>query len=355
MIGRSGLLIVGLAAGLSLGALQEEQPRVRFPSDEELALGNEIRALLNEARDAIDLPVLIANPQLELLAYQHSAEMAQRGQVSHHSHLYGVSTKTRLLLAFPRLLRFAENVARNRSPQQTHEALMVSEGHRMNRIDPSFTHVGIGVARAGPYQIYVTELFARAGDPSILERIELLYTEAPAESLPRDDARHGEIVSETVHIPRPTDSDPEYWTDLGIGAYNAARYDEAVAAFEHALRLDPTYQFARFDLGRALLARSDGAAAIEVLRGYLESAPDDLDAWGSLGSAALLEGRYDVAERAFRRVLATRRRDAISWYNLGLALEYTDRPSEAENAYVQALFLDSSLVAAAAGLARVRR
>ena len=91
-----------------------------------------------------------------------------------------------------------------------------------------------------------------------------------------------------------------------------------------------------------------------MLDNYLITYSDDLDAWQVRGTAALLLQDYPMAETAYRTVLRERPLEASAWYNLGLALEYQERPPEARAAYSQSLHLDPSLQAARAGLARLR-
>ena len=325
------------------------------PSPEEEEAAAELRRLLNRERVHLGLAPLAAAATLDLLAYQHASEMARRGQVTHYSHEFGVSTRTRVRLAFPAVLQFAENVARNRDVPSLHAALQASRGHRHNRLDPAFTHVGIGVARRGPWELYVAELFVRAPEPAVLAAIHRLYSEVPAEELARDEPTHGEVVAEKITVAAPERGGPEEWTQRGIEAYVRGRYEEAVALFERALAERPEYAYARYDLGRALIAAGRPEEALEHLRRYLATEADDLDARITLGTAQLLSARYREAEGTFRAVLTSRPRDAGAWYNLGLALEYQDRLAEAERAYAQALHLQPSLAAAAAGIARVRR
>lgn len=315
----------------------------------------QVRSLLNHSRHELGLQLLSSTSALDVVAFQHASEMARRQKVTHHSYLFGVSTSSRVKLAFPRLLQFGENVAMNRGPSEVHEALLSSPGHRLNRLDPSFTHVGIGVARADARRIFVTEVFVRAPNTEIIRSIAVLYTEAAPASLPTDEAVHGEITGEVISIPPPGPDDPEHWTHLGIDAHLAGRYDEAIRHFRRALQLDPGYDYARFDLGRSLIAAGQPAEAIVALTEYIAEFPDDTDARHSIGSAELLTQDYAGAEASFRRVLQKRRRDASAWYNLGLALELQGLPRPAENAYVQALAINAKLTPAAAGLARVRR
>lgn len=325
-----------------------------LPTAEETAAGERALELLNRARLDEGLAPLAGNGALELLAYQHAREMAERDSVSHHSYRYGVGTRSRIRLAFPGILQYAENVARNRTVARLHAALLASRGHRRNRLDPSFTHVGIGVARAGADSLYLAEVFVRVQNPALLS-IHTLYTEADPERLPRDEPATGEVLSERVTISAPGPDNPEYWTRRGIDAFAAGRFEEAVDLFERALEIAPGYDFARFNLARSLLSAGRPGDALVILDRHLAESPGDLDAWWTRGAAALLTGDWTLAERAFRTVLGTRQREAGGWYNLGLALECQGRLDEAENAYAQAVHLDPEMQSAQDALRRLRR
>lgn len=339
------------AAGLSGG---QEGPVARRPDEEESAMVETLRALLNASRRELGIDELRSDPALDLLAYQHARDMAERGTVSHHSYRYGLDTQSRIRLAFPRIRQFAENVARNRDVAALHRALMTSAGHRLNRLDESFTHAGIGVARAGEYEVYVAEILVRAINPDLLV-LEVLYTEAPPQDLPADEPVFGEVTAEAIRVGAPDSSNPEYYTRIGVDLFAEGRFADAVDAFRKALAVDPTYGYAQFNLGRALLRAGRPAEALETLEAYLAHTPGDIDAWRSVGTAALVQGEYPRAEQAFRRVLQQAARDAAAWYNLGLSLEYQGRLEDAEGAYAQALHLDPDLLAARDALSRIRR
>ncbi|NHM26783.1 hypothetical protein G7K71_07270 [Desulfofundulus sp. TPOSR] len=53
-----------------------------------------------------------------------------------------------------------ENIAGNATVERAHYALMQSQGHRANILNPNFTRVGVGVASGSPYGLIITELFA---------------------------------------------------------------------------------------------------------------------------------------------------------------------------------------------------
>jgi uncharacterized protein YkwD len=325
------------------------------PTPEEVELAGEARELLNAERTAAGLVPLLAHANLDRLAYQHAREMALRGSVTHHSHLYGVSSNTRFELAFPSVYQFGENVAVNRDPEGLHAALMASAGHRLNRMDASFTHAGFGLARSGAHQVYMTEVFARVVNDSHLDTIEVLYTELAREDLPHDTPAYGEVIGETVRIGAPGPDNPEYWTQAGLSSYDAHRYQEAIEHFRKSIAIDTTYEYAHYNLARAYLGAGLAAEALTVLEGITQRHPDDSDAWSSTGTALLLLQRHDEAIAAFQRVLASKARDAGTWYNLGLAHEMLGHLDLADSAYRQALHVDPDLVAATAALARIQR
>ncbi len=341
-----------VAAVIALLAGQADGPWEASP--EEVALAEEVLDLLNDARSGENIAGLRRHPNLDHLAYQHAREMASRGRVTHHSYFFGIGTQTRFNMAFPRVRQFAENVALNRTTERLHTALQASTGHRLNRMDPAFTHVGIGVAQNGRYQIFLTELFARVPDETAIEAVDVLYTTLPPGELPEEDPTYGEVVKETIRVGAPEPGTPEYWTNRGLKAFDEGRYGDAVDSFRRTLALSPGNRYGRYNLSRALVRNDEPDAALVILETYLEQYADDMDAWAVRGAAALLAQRYELASDAYRRVLSDRARDAGSWYNFGLSQEMLGRYPEAERAFRQALHLDPDLTPAAAALARVQ-
>jgi uncharacterized protein YkwD/Flp pilus assembly protein TadD len=343
----------GSAAAVQ-GPAQAPMPGAQQPEDlEELA--RSALELLNGAREEAGLPALERDPTLEILAVHHSREQARLGRVSHHSYEFGLSSERRLRISFPTLPRLAENVARNRSIGRLHGALMASAEHRRNRLDPELTHVGVGVARRGDYQLYLTEVFATApaGRGSLGKPAAFYFDAAPDAYELRPDPRVS-TTPETFTVGPPGPEHAEHWTDLGIEAFQSGDLEAAEAGFRKALELQPDYDYARYNLARALNAAGRPAEAVALLDELLAANPADLDVRATRGSAGLLLQDYRAAEADFRLVLQERRGDAAAWYNLGLALEYQERSVDAGNAYRQALHLDPNLHAARVALQRLR-
>ena len=148
------LALLVIAAVLAQGSAD-----VRHAGAEEQTWALEVLEQLNAARAEEGVGALTLNPSLSLLALQHAAEMSRRGIVTHHSFEYGIGTQTRVKIAFPRVYQFAENVGVNGDPERLHRGMMLSPRHRINRMDPSFTHVGIGVVRQRG-ELFATEVYA---------------------------------------------------------------------------------------------------------------------------------------------------------------------------------------------------
>jgi uncharacterized protein YkwD/Flp pilus assembly protein TadD len=327
---------------------------VQAPPEEIARLEAEALELLNEARLEHGLPPLILDGPLSEIARRHSQELADRGVVSHHSNLYGLSTERRIRVTYPDVPRLGENIARNRTIVQANQGLMGSPGHRANRLDPSFTHVGIGVAKFGRYALYLTEVYVQAGSVR-MGRATARYFDAEPNSYIRKEEPRVVLGKQTYTVAAPGPEGPEYWTLEGIHAFSEGDLELAEAHFRRALEIQPEYAFALYDLSRVLIRRQKSEEAAELLDDYLTTYADDLDAWQVRGTAALLTQDYAMAETAYRTVLKGRPREASAWYNLGLALEYQERFSEASAAYSQALHIDPALHVARAGLARLQR
>lgn len=339
----------------SPGALTRDAQLARHPGPEMSRLAERARELLDGARAAAGLAPLAGDAGLAILARRHALELARRNRVTHHSEVFGLTTERRVRISYPRLDRFAENVARNGTVEALHAALLRSPRHRQNRLDPDFTHVGLGVARGSPHMLYLVEVFAESPDGRPLEIPATVYFDAPPDAYERREAPRSEFVGESLTVGPPGEDDPEYWTHRGIDAFLAGELQAARTWFRRALDLKHDYHYARYNLARVLLRLDRPAAAARELDLLLDERPDDVEARYARGTAALLDAEYDRAETEFRRVIERRRQDAGAWYNLGLALEYQERPDEAVGAYLTALDLDPGMQEAHRGLHRLGR
>ena len=92
---------------------------------------------------------------------------------------------------------------------------------------------------------------------------------------------------------------PELENQIGICHLQCARFDEAMAAFHHALSLAPEHLAAAENLARAHLERREFAAARTRLEAVLARNPHRDDSHRLLGFAHLHLGDIDAAARSF--------------------------------------------------------
>jgi tetratricopeptide (TPR) repeat protein len=178
---------------------------------------------------------------------------------------------------------------------------------------------------------------------------------------------------------------PEAWFNLGLLEMEADRYDEAIAAYEQALRVRPDYGEAANNLALAQAAAGRPEEAERTYRALLERDPEYLAGWRNLASLIADQARYDDAiacytralaldpaapktllalgvvyskadrtEQAlamYRRLVSVDPRYVAGWYNLGLVLKRTSDIEGARQALQQALALDPEHVTAKKSLA----
>lgn len=133
---------------------------------------------------------------------------------------------------------------------------------------------------------------------------------------------------------------PDYWPvfmELGLNAYNVSRYNDAAAAWEKALALDPDNVFALQSLSGVyhVLERDDDAA--DALQKALTIQPD-ADTYSNLGTIRFYQGRYADAAAAYDKAVSLSANSYANWANLGDA--YRQLPGGAvksKQAYARAL------------------
>ncbi|OAN53121.1 hypothetical protein A6A04_14250 [Paramagnetospirillum marisnigri] len=121
-------------------------------------------------------------------------------------------------------------------------------------------------------------------------------------------------------------------TTLGQVLISQRKVDEARAAFEEAVRLEPTDARAWLGLGECLASLTGGqAAAVDALRRAVSLAPRDSRAPTLLGAVLMSLGRHEDAIQAYRAAImvCANPNPADLLNNLGVALERLERRDEA--------------------------
>lgn len=122
---------------------------------------NEVIRLVNVQRTKAGLQPLTQNWQLSRVARYKSQDMIDKGYFSHTSPTYG--SPFRMMESFGiRYSAAGENIAMGQqSPSEVMNAWMNSPGHRNNIMSPSFTQIGVGLAKDKNGRMYWTQMFIK--------------------------------------------------------------------------------------------------------------------------------------------------------------------------------------------------
>jgi hypothetical protein len=147
---------------LFVGVTPDERP-VIVADDAGAANGTDpketLAMLVDAARRRAGAPPLVRDPRLDEAANAHCRDMVENRFFGHVSPSRGPLARRLAALGLdPRLM--SENVARSGSVARLHHNLMQSPSHRVSIVDPSFTHLGLGLARDGN-DLVATEIFVR--------------------------------------------------------------------------------------------------------------------------------------------------------------------------------------------------
>lgn len=142
---RSGILL-GLAM-LTLFATRQATASPTLAPD---SYAQEMLNLINRERESLGLTPLVTDTAVTYAATGRAMDMAIHGYFDHASPT-GRDLLRMLAAAGTGFGIAGENIARsthggNEVPDIVHGALMASEGHRENILEPRFRRVGIGVA-----------------------------------------------------------------------------------------------------------------------------------------------------------------------------------------------------------------
>ncbi len=113
---------------------------------------------LNADRKARGLAALEPDAQVAAVARAHAEDMARNGYLE-HINLEGESPFQRLTRAHIRYAAAAENIAVTGAASALEPCWMKSPGHRANILTPTYTHVGIGVAKNSKGRYYGVQVF----------------------------------------------------------------------------------------------------------------------------------------------------------------------------------------------------
>lgn len=134
---------------------------VVLPTNDPRGYGQQVLALINGHRQRArpPLPPLALRDDLDKVAHAHSQDMVSR-HFFNHNNPNGQSPFARMRQAGITYTSAAENIAMGqRTPAEVVTTWMNSKGHRDNIMNPSFHHMGLGVATGAGGSLYWTQTF----------------------------------------------------------------------------------------------------------------------------------------------------------------------------------------------------
>lgn len=136
----------------------------------------------------------------------------------------------------------------------------------------------------------------------------------------------------------------------GIALANANRLEDAIACYQKAIALNPTFAVAIYNLGTSLQALMRLDEAVDAYQKVLALDPSFFEAHGNLGMVFQLQGKLDEAITSYRKTLAINPNDALGYYNLATALRNQGKLEEAIANYAKAIALFPNYVDAYANM-----
>lgn len=143
--------------------------------------------------------------------------------------------------------------------------------------------------------------------------------------------------------------------EKGKEAYHDRNWEEAIAAYREAVRLQPRAPQAHNDLGAVLYDVGRVEEAIDEYETALRFDPDYAEAHNNLGVALLSQGRTAESVAAYRRALSLRPEFTEARYNLCLGLELLGALAEALEQCRQVAADDPAQPGVAAAALRLQR
>lgn len=138
-------------------------------------------------------------------------------------------------------------------------------------------------------------------------------------------------------ICRADSHDAEAWFLLGAVNGQLGLFDEVIACCQKAVRLNPDYADAHYNLAQAYMHQQRSEEAVQSYRQFLRLHPDHADAHNTMGLALENLGRVDEAIRCYRDALRLNPKHADACYNLGNVLPQIGDVEKAVECYQQAL------------------
>jgi tetratricopeptide (TPR) repeat protein len=130
------------------------------------------------------------------------------------------------------------------------------------------------------------------------------------------------------------------WSNIGLAAYKAGNYDDAIKDYSKAIELDPKYSIAFFNRGHALSKIENYEQAIVDYTKAIELDTKFTVAYNNRGYSYRKMGNYQQAIKDFNKAIELNPDYVISYYNRGVAYRILENYNQAIVEFSKAIELN---------------
>lgn len=166
----------------------------------------------------------------------------------------------------------------------------------------------------------------------------------------------GNMQEALTHLKNATNSNEataEWFSNYGVILNEQKRHDEAVAAFDSALKLEPKNAMVHWNKSYTLWLAGRYAESEKAGRKAVKLDPNSPEAWLNLGAACAMLDQKEEAAACWERALELRPDFAFAWNNLGNVLRDMGKLKESEEKCRKALEISPNYVEALNNLGNV--
>lgn len=148
------------------------------------------------------------------------------------------------------------------------------------------------------------------------------------------------IVIALVFIIRKLMQKPyEAWYEKGNNLSESRKYEQAIAAYDRAIQIQPNYYELWLKRGDAQVEMEQYQVALASYERAIKIQPEAEEGWYKKGRVLSLMEQYEAALDSYERAIAFQPEDYLIWHSRGIALYEMNRFAEALESFEKALTL----------------
>jgi len=136
----------------------------------------------------------------------------------------------------------------------------------------------------------------------------------------------------------------------GIDCFREKKYEEAIAEFEKALKIDPNLAEGYYGLGYAYCYKNQCETSLSYFQKAIELSPNYVDAYNAMGYAYSILGKYEDSVNYYLKTLKIKEENLDALNGLGYAYASTGKYGNAINYFKKAIKINPEYAPAYSGL-----